>query len=77
MAAINLAGYIEDGKVETVIAAPSIMSSRIGAIVSDPSSVVLAPTLLSSLTGIISRRLADTGTGSSDSSAAASKESWS
>ena len=56
MAAINLSGYIEDGKVETVIA---------------------APTIISFIAGIISRRLADTGTGSSDSSAAASKESWS
>lgn len=56
MAAINLSGYIEDGKVETVIA---------------------APTILSTATAIISRRLADTGTGSSDSSAAVSKESWS
>lgn len=56
MAAINLSGYIEDGKVETVIS---------------------APTILSTATAIISRRLADTGTGSSDSSAAASKESWS
>ena len=53
MAAINLSGYIEDGKVETVIA---------------------APTIISFIAGIISRRLADTGTGSS---AAASKESWS
>lgn len=53
MAAINLSGIIEDGKVETVIA---------------------APTFLSFIAGIISRRLADTGTGSS---AAVSKESWS
>jgi hypothetical protein len=60
MAAINLSGYIEDGKVETVI---------------------LAPTFLSSATAIISRRLADTGTGGGDSGdsgdSAVSKESWS
>ena len=56
MATINLSGYIEDGKVKTVIAGPTFLSLATGAIV---------------------RRLADTGTGSSDSSAAASKESWS
>ena len=40
-------------------------------------TVIVAPTFLSLATGAIFRRIADTGTGSSDSSAAASKESWS
>ena len=59
MAAINLTGLIEDGGAGASVSAPI---------------VVFGPVLMSQRTGVVTRRLADTGTGSG---VAASKESWS
>lgn len=78
MAAINLTGLIEDGGAGASVSSPTIMASRIGLLESDPGKstgiVVFGPTLMSQRTGVVTRRLADTGTGSG---VAVSKESWS
>lgn len=65
MATINLSGYIEDGKVKTVIAGPTLLSLATGAIVRR---------LADTGTG----GGGDSGdSGDSESSTAVSKESWS